>query len=296
MNNKKKYLFIVFIIFFFKEVYAVDLKNEINNKLYSNIDGFSENLAQGIAEKFKENERIKYLDISIDIQENLKPSFEIQSVNKITETSDGVIFNQSNIISHDGETTLNFGFGKRNLLNNETLMLGSNYFFDYHVTESHMRNGLGFEAISNVLDLRGNYYKAVRGFKGTDTGKEKALDGYDLQLDYHLSGKNNTDFYISTFEWENPSSTYKEKGEKIGIISQIGQLRLEAGYLDDNKDTDAFYGSVKLVVPLGGQEEKAETLNESLKSESVRSKLYIPVKRENRIKVVKVSGVSVSGF
>jgi len=296
MNSKKKYLLLIFIIFFFKEVYAVDLKNEINNKLYSNIDAFSDNLAQGIAEKFKGNERIKYLDISIDIQEHLKPSFEIQSVNKITEDSDGVIFNQSNIISHDGETTLNLGFGKRNLLNNDTLMLGSNYFFDYHVNESHMRNGLGIEAISSVLDLRGNYYKAIRGFKGTDEGKEKALDGYDLQLDYHLSGKNNTDIYINTFEWENPSSTYKEKGEKFGIISQIGQLRLEAGYLDDDKDTDAFYGSVKLVVPLGGQEEKTESLSENSNYESVRNKLYIPVKRENKIKVVKVSGVSLSGF
>ena len=64
-------------------------------------------------------------------------------------------------------------------------MLGSNVFVDYQFDESHLRNGLGVEAISSVFDLRGNYYNAISGFKATDEGREKALDGYDIQLNYH---------------------------------------------------------------------------------------------------------------
>ena len=295
--NKKKLLISLISVFFLKEAYAVDLKNEFNDKIYSKINQLSQNLALGLAETISKNENIKYFDISVDIQEKQKPSFEIQSVNKISENADGAFFNQTNIISHDGDTTINLGLGKRKLINDDTIMLGSNLFIDYQFDESHLRNGLGLEAISSVFDLRGNYYNAISGFKTTDEGREKALDGYDLQLNYHMYGYNNTDLFLNTFEWENPNSTYKEKGEKFGITSLIGNLAFELGYLNDNKKSDRYFGSIKLVIPLGAKEnKKTETRSKSNEYVSVRNKLYIPVKRENKIKVVKISGVTVSGF
>jgi len=295
--NKKKLLISLISVFFLKEAYAVDLKNEFNNKIYSKINQLSQNLALGLADTISKNENIKYFDISVDIQEKQKPSFEIQSVNKISENADGAFFNQTNIISHDGDTTINLGLGKRKLINDDTIMLGSNLFIDYQFDESHLRNGLGLEAISSVFDLRGNYYNAISGFKTTDEGREKALDGYDLQLNYHMYGYNNTDLFLNTFEWENPNSTYKEKGEKFGITSLIGNLAFELGYLNDNKKSDGYFGSIKLVIPLGAKEnKKTETRSKSNEYVSVRNKLYIPVKRENKIKVVKISGVTVSGF
>ena len=297
MLKKNKYILLFLVFFLFKETYAEDLKNEFDNRIYSKINQFSQNLAEGLADRLKANERVKYFDISVDIQEHQKPSFEIQSVNKISEDSDSAIFNQTNIISHDGDTTINFGLGKRKLIKNETIMLGSNLFVDYQLDESHLRNGLGVEAISSVFDLRGNYYNAISGFKTTDEGREKALDGYDLQLNYHMNGYNNTDLFLNTFEWENPNSTYKEKGEKFGITSLIGNLAFELGYLNDNKKSDSYFGSIKLVIPLGAKEnKKTETRSKSNEYVSVRNKLYIPVKRENKIKVIKISGVTVSGF
>ena len=71
------------------------------------------------------------------------------------------------------------------------------------------------------------------------------------------------------------------------------------GYLNDNKNNDGFFAGVKLVVPLGDvNKKKPEAQTETLQYVSVREKLYIPVKRENRIRVVKISnsGVKVSGF
>ena len=177
-------------------------------------------------------------------------------------------------------------------------MLGSNIFIDYQFDESHLRNGLGVEAISSVFDLRGNYYNAISGFKATDEGREKALDGYDLQLNFHITGKTNTDLYLNTFEWENPNSTYEVKGEKFGITSNIGNFNFDLGYLNDNKNNDGFFAGVKLVVPLGDVNKKPKVQNKPLQYVSVREKLYIPVKRENKIKVVKISksGVKISGF
>ena len=299
MSKKITILLIIFSFFLLKNVLAVDLKSNASDKFYSSINEFSQNLAQGLADKLKQNENLKYFDISLDLQENQKPTIEIQSVSKLKEDNDSAYFNQTNLSSYNGETTINLGFGKRKLYKNETVMLGSNVFVDYQFDESHLRNGLGVEAISSVFDLRGNYYNAISGFKATDEGREKALDGYDIQLNYHITGKNNTDLYLQTFEWENPNSSYKEKGEKFGFVSQIGNLNLNLGYVNDNKNNDGFFAGVKIVVPLGDtNENQPEAKTESLQYVSVREKLYIPVKRENRIRVVKISksGVKLSGF
>ena len=299
MKNKIIALIVISSFFIFKFVLAADLKSNVSNKFYSKINEFSQNLSEGLADNLKQNENLKYFDISLDIQEKEKPTIEIQSVSKIKEDNDSAFFNQTNLSSYNGETTINFGFGKRKLYKDETVMLGSNIFVDYQLDESHLRTGLGVEAISSVFDLRGNYYNAISGFKVNDEGREKALDGYDVQLNYHMIGKSVTDLYLNTFEWENPNSTFKEKGEKIGITSQIGNLNFNLGYLNDNKNNDGFFAGIKLVVPLGNiNEKKPEARTESMQYVSVRDKLYIPVKRENKIKVVKISksGVKISGF
>ena len=298
MRKKIEILLLLASFFLFQQVFAIDLKSKVSDKFYSGINEFSQNLTQGLSDKLKQNENLKYFDISLDLQENQKPTIEIQSVSKIKEDTDSAFFNQTNLSSYNGETTINLGFGKRKLFKDETVMLGSNIFIDYQFDESHLRNGLGVEAISSVFDLRGNYYNAISGFKATDEGREKALDGYDLQLNFHITGKTNTDLYLNTFEWENPNSTYEVKGEKFGITSNIGNFNFDLGYLNDNKNNDGFFAGVKLVVPLGDVNKKPKVQNKPLQYVSVREKLYIPVKRENKIKVVKISksGVKISGF
>ena len=280
-------------------VNAKDIKSKVENKIYSKIDDFAHNIGEDFADSLRDFENLKYLDFSFNVQEGFEPSIQIESVSKLIEYDDGALFNQLNLISQDSKTTINLGIGKRKLFDNDTYMLGTNFFIDYQFDESHLRSGLGFEAISNSLDFIANYYNAISGFKNTSDGREKALDGYDLKLNYHLSNKSNTDFFVKLFEWENPNSTYEEKGEKVGMKSSIGNLAFEIGYLNDNKDNDGLFGSLKLVVPLGDRKEliNQEKENTNKKNSSVRNKLYMPVQRENKIKLVKLSsGVKVSGF
>ncbi len=291
---RKKLLTFTLVLFSFSAI-ADDLKNKVQSEFYSNLSNYSQNLASSLANKLSSNERIKYLDISLNLQEKLKPTYEIKSVNKLKEENNSAWFNQTNIISHDSDTTINFGLGRRQLLNNETIMTGFNGFLDYQFDEEHFRKGVGFEAISNSLDLIGNYYDGISGFKKTDEGKEKALDGFDLKLNFHLPNNKNTDLFAQLFQWENPNSTYKEEGEKIGFSTIIGNFSFTAGYLDDNKDNDGYFGNIKLFIPLGG-EEVIKKEGDEIKN-SLREKLYMPVQRENKIKVVRVSsGVKVGGF
>ena len=287
------------IAIFCKIAFAQEIKSKIESKVYSKIDKFAQNIGENFADSLRDFENLKYLDFSFNIQEGFDPSIQIESVSKLIEYNDGALFNQLNLISQDSKTTINLGIGKRKLFDNDTYILGTNFFIDYQFDESHLRSGLGFEAITNSLDFIANYYNAISGFKNTSDGREKALDGYDLKLNYHLSNQSNTDFFVQLFEWENPNSTYEEKGEKLGMTSSIGNLAYEIGYLNDNKDNDGLFGSLKVVIPLGEQKEAINKNNENINKNnlSLRNKLYMPVQRENKIKLVKISsGVKVSGF
>ena len=299
MNLFKYLIFILYFLTFGSILKAENIKSKVENKIYSKIDDFAQNIGEDFADSFRDFENLKYLDFSLNVQEGFDPSIQIESVSKLIEFDDGALFNQLNLISQDSKTTINLGVGKRKLYDSDTYMLGTNFFIDYQFDESHLRSGLGFEAISNSLDFIANYYNAISGFKTTGDGREKALDGYDLKLNYNLSNQSNTDFFVQLFEWENPSSTYEEKGEKLGITSSIGNLALEIGYLNDNKDNDGLFGSLKVVIPLGEQREifNKDDENNNKSNLNVRNKLYMPVQRENKIKLVKISsGVKVSGF
>ena len=299
MNLFRYLILFAYFLNFGSIVNAENIKSKVENKIYSKIEDFTQNIGENFADSLRDYENLKYLDFSFNVQEGFDPSIQIESISKLIEYDEGALFNQLNLISQDSKTTINLGVGKRRLFDNDTYMLGTNFFIDYQFDESHLRGGLGIEAISNSLDFIANYYNAISGFKSTSEGSEKALDGYDLKLNYHLSNSSNTDLFLQLFEWENPNSTYEEKGEKLGMTSSIGNLAFEIGYLNDNKDNDGLFGSLKLVVPLGDRKEliNQEKENMNKKNSSVRNKLYMPVQRENKIKLVKLSsGVKVSGF
>ena len=324
----KYFFFYIFLILLSTSANSVDLKSNIEAKVTSEKTKISNNISNKIVEKISakisENEDIKYFDLSVQLREHLKPSVAIESVTKLFEKGDSVVFNQTNLTTHDGSATVNVGVGARKLFYDEKLMIGSNIFLDQqYFGEGHLRNGFGLEAITSVFDLRGNYYNAISGFKNTDEGTEKALDGRDLQFDFHLEDKFNTNIFANFFKWEDPNSTYEDKGTKVGANAKFGYLFLEGGYLDDNRNSDSYFGSIKFVVPLGNKTKRnyyamsdiekpitdaklknsytfvsAKDKRKMFEYVSVRDKLFIPVKRENKIKLVKISksGVKVSGF
>ena len=323
-----KFFFYIFLILLSTSANSVDLKSNIEAKVTSEKTKISNNISNKIVEKISakisENEDIKYFDLSVQLREHLKPSVAIESVTKLFEKGDSVVFNQTNLTTHDGSATVNVGVGARKLFYDEKLMIGSNIFLDQqYFGEGHLRNGFGLEAITSVFDLRGNYYDAISGVKNTNEGTEKALDGRDLQFDFHLEDKFNTNIFANLFKWEDPNSTYEDKGTKVGANAKFGYLFLEGGYLDDNRNNDSYFGSIKFVVPLGDKTKRnyyamsdiekpitdaklknsytfvsAKDKRKMFEYVSVRDKLFIPVKRENKIKLVKISksGVKVSGF
>ena len=275
------------------------LKNSLNNKITSKISQSSSAASEKIETFITGNfENVKYLDFEIQVREYLKPSFNIMSVTELLKIDSGTIFNQTSITTHDDDETVNIGLGIRKLLNDNKVLIGSNIFYDQQFTNNHKRTGAGVEAISSVFDIRGNYYNAISGSKNTTDGSERALDGWDTQIDYHLPGEHDVNFFMNAFKFENPDkiSTYEEKGNKYGANAKLGHFLMEAGYMDDNQGGDSYFGSIKFVVNIGEQKEN-KTRN-FLEYTDVSDKLYQPVKRENKIRVVKIStsNVEIGGF
>ena len=291
-----KNLFLSTVLIYIISINSASVSAElVKNK----INELSNETALAISNFAKNNfENMKYLDFDIQLQEKLKPSFSIMSVTELLKIDSGTVFNQTSLNTHDNDETVNIGFGFRKLLNDNKILIGSNIFYDHQFDLNHKRTGAGLEAISSIFDLRGNYYNALSGSKTTSDGSERALDGWDTQLDYHLPGEKDVNIFANLFEFKNPdsASTYEEKGTKFGANASLGNFTIEGGYLDDNQNNDAFFGSIKFVVKLGDNGEKKK--QNFLEYTDVSDKLYQPVKRENKIRVVKISksGVKVGGF
>ena len=300
MSVKK--IFVLILTFFIFNATNADIL-KINQK----INKFSAKTAKSITNFTQDNfENMKYLDFDIQVREHLKPTFSIMSVTELLKIESGTIFNQTSLNTHDDDETINIGLGIRKLLNDNKILIGSNIFYDHQFDEGHKRTGVGAEAISSVFDIRGNYYNAISGSKNTTGGSERALDGWDTQLDYHLPSKHDVNIFFNAFEFKNPDkiSTYREKGNKYGANAKLGNFVIEGGYLNDNKKNDSYFGSVKFVLKLGKFDsdsyklQKEDETRNYLEYTDVSNKLYQPVKRENKIRVVKISksGVQVSGL
>jgi hypothetical protein len=278
--------------------YSVDLEDTLINKTLNKTNSFISGLTNGLTESLLNTDRVKHLELDIQVQEKSKPTFSLTNVNKLSEDATSAFFNQNTVSLHNDDQTVNLGLGYRNLIRDDTVMLGANLFFDYSFDDAHQRNGVGVEAISSVFDIRGNYYDATSGIQTLGDGStEEALDGWDARLDYHLPLAYDVNVFAGIFEFENASGNFTLDGEKYGLAGSIGKTNFEVGYIDDNKSGDGTYANVTMVFDLG-QPKQLSKANGALEYVSVRDQLYTPVKRENKIRVVKVSSLNivVSGF
>tara|TARA_B100001173_G_scaffold178449_1_gene154130 strand:- start:126 stop:779 length:654 start_codon:yes stop_codon:yes gene_type:complete len=216
----------------------------------------------------------------------------------ISEYGNSAIFNQNSLNLHNNDQTINLGIGHRTLLNDDKVIFGLNIFFDYAFDDSHQRNGAGLEVISSVFDLRSNIYDATSGIETVSTGKdEEAMDGWDARLDYHLPIKANARLFAGLFEFENAAGSFEVEGEKYGLNIISNNLDLEVGYIDDNKTGDGSFANLSYVIPLGSNGSFSNKSSNYFEYVSVADRMYEPVKRENKIKVVTTTlNVKASGF
>ena len=236
-------------------------------------------LATAMSEKAT-GESLKHISVSVFNNGN-KTGGEGTAVIKLNEGERNAVFNQIIISRVDGRTTANIGLGYRTLSDNETWLYGANLFLDNEFSSGHKRWGLGAETLSNGVGLRANYYRALTDTRIYEGISETALDGFDYTISFKSDFAYNPEIYARGYNWSDGEG-FKERGTEAGVnLTLTERLTLNVATDDSNRTNSVTKGILTYSFPFNEQPELVST---KVNKNSMRSFLYSPVKRENRIR------------
>jgi len=72
--------------------YSNDLKDNLISKTINKTNSFISTIANELTGDLLNNERVKYLELDVQVQENLKPTISLTNVNKLTEDTNSAFF------------------------------------------------------------------------------------------------------------------------------------------------------------------------------------------------------------
>ncbi len=280
-----KYVITFFFVIFFSAV-SVAETSKIKNNFYNSLENFLDS-------KFKDT------DISFKSKEGNKPEIGIKTFKPLNDTESEITFFQGSFFTHDERETLNLGFGKRILSNDENFMYGLNAFYDHELDFDHQRGSIGAEIKSSILELNTNHYFAISDERtGKNSVKEEVADGYDLEIGAHIPYMPTAKFYTKLFEYEIPGGSDFEGLEyssKIDIPNS--GLSVEVGYKDFGNTSYNDQWFINLTFNLNKiNPDTSFVSDEAFEKISMKNKKYEKVRRENLIVKSKAFSVKAGGF
>ena len=203
----KNFIIASFIIIssVFSTAQAADIKNKF-------INNFSDYLSGALGQNFET------VEVQLSSGTSNAVVGSILVVKPLSDINDekNTLFTQGSIfLSDDSRETINLGIGKRKLINDDTLLLGANLFYDHELDYDHQRASIGIEAISSVGSFRANQYYGLSGWQsGFGNIKEKALNGNDVEFGAPLPYLPWANFYLRSFNWDGASGATDLKGDE----------------------------------------------------------------------------------
>ena len=287
----KKIFFIFLSLFFITTSNAEDLKNKLTGKFTSNLNQY---LNESLGEMFPTAE------VGLTSGKTQKVKGHILVVKPLSDINDkeNTLFTQGSIYFSDGNReTLNLGIGKRKLLNNDTLMLGANLFYDQELDYDHQRASLGIEAISSVASLRANQYYGLSGWEtGVGGTQEKALYGNDIELGAPLPYLPWTNFYLRSFNWDGASGATDLKGDEMSLEAKFSGFNIEVGKRSNDGTTEDNEFLRLTWTCCNNNQEKIGISDKAYNLTSVADQRFVKVRRQNLIVKQKEMSLTVIGF
>jgi len=270
--------------------------------LNANSNEVANNLKAKFTEFFNQslNEMFPYAEFGLTSGTQNEVTGSVVAINPISDesdTSNTTFFQGSLFLSDDSRETINLGIANRKLVNDDNLLLGTNFFYDHELDYNHRRASIGLEAISSVGSFTYNEYFRLSSWKsGVDNIQEKALNGMDMEIGSPLPFLPSTNLYYRTFDWEGASGAADQEGDDFSLEASFKRFNVEIGkrsfdgvtedeefirltYRCCNNDNDEFVVS-----------DKAYNLK------SVEDKRFVKVRRENLIVKQKEMDLTVIGF
>lgn len=249
----------------------------------------------------------KRIEFEFDLQEDSEPVWSILTVQPLFQTDDKsrTYFTQLRLARNhkfgDSRTTANLGLGYRQLFNNNTLLLGTNAFFDYESDMDHTRIGGGLEAKWHNFDFFANLYEAtsdIRSYSNASgNGTEEALDGFDLELTSQVP-------YLPWMRIRGKYYGYNSNKASDDIdgwsasteMDLHPNMRLEFGITDDNFSDETLFA--RFTFQLANNSRPAATTklvdDKPFEVRDMTEHSLDKVRRTNTIKVERVASGSIT--
>ena len=287
----KKSIFSSIIIFLLSsQLAAEDIKQAATAKISSELNSLKNNYINNAISSLENLiiETIPNTEISITGAEELKPQWEVLTVQPLRDDGENITFFQGSLLRWDGDRdTINLGIGQRKFLLDKTVMLGANAFYDHEFQIDHSRTGLGLEMITSVGEARTNRYFAnsnSRKNNNRSNAEEVALDGYDYEIGTHAPYIPDWKFFIKYFSWDKPNTNVDIEGYTYSteFMTPFG-LKLVAGLnkYDNSKDEQAFFSLVFSSSKTNKNKKIIQAKAYDLKS--VEDQKLTKVRRQNKI-------------
>ncbi|MDB3892066.1 inverse autotransporter beta domain-containing protein [Alphaproteobacteria bacterium] len=264
----------------------------------------SKQVAENAARAIDSNIENSKTSISITGADKGSSRIELKNVTGLSygTTDHSQSFFQGGLTSSDSRKVVNLGLGYRKLSDDEMFFQGVNAFYDYDFDIGHQRTSIGVELRSSALELNANKYMALTDWKTNNGTRERALDGYDIevggQLPYIPSGK----LYVKTWKWDVPDSSSDVKGKTYSVAFShiIGPgISVEMGtkdYEGSRKDENFMKLTYAVKMGNGPTESNGPFFSEQMfERKSMRRHLLDEVRRNNQIVVLKEFSASSGG-
>ena len=276
------------LLVFGLSAHAADIKNKFMNNFNSYLNG-------SLGQLFPTAE------VSLSSGTLNEVTGSILVVKPLSDMNDNenILFTQGSLfLSDDSRETLNLGIGKRKLVNNDTLLIGANLFYDHELDYDHQRASVGIEAVSSVGSFRLNQYYGLSGWTtGLDNVQEKALNGQDIEVGTPLPYLPWTNFSYRHFEWHGSDGADDQKGDEISLEAKLpAGLNIEVGKRsnDGNTKDNEF---LKLTwTCCNKDQEEIGISDKAYNLTSVADQKFAKVERQNLIVKQKKLELAVIGF
>ena len=284
----KKIILISTLLVFGLSANAADIKNKFMNN-------FNSYLNDSLGQLFPTSE------VSLGSGTTNEVTGSILVVKPLSDINDNenILFTQGSLfLSDNSRETLNLGIGKRKLLNDDTLLIGANLFYDHELDYDHQRASVGIEAISSVGSFRLNQYYGLSGWTtGLDNVQEKALNGQDIEVGAPLPYLPWTNFSYRSFQWDGASGAADLKGDEISLEAKLPiGLNIEVGKRSNDGVTEDNEFLKLTWTCCNKNQEEISISDTAYNLTSVVDQKFAKVKRQNLIVKQKEMSLTVIGF
>ena len=291
-----KKLFLTILLISSTTVNAQDLKQAATNKVANELNSIKNNSINN-AVKSLENlitDLVPNTEISITGAEQLKPQYEILTVQPLRDDGENITFFQGSLLRWDGDRdTINLGLGQRKLLLNNNILVGLNAFYDHEFTVDHSRLGLGGEFLTSVGEFRINNYYANSNSRLNAGNAEEAMSGSEYEFGTHVPYIPKLKVFGKKFNWD--AGTANLDGETYSAQFSHGSLVLEAGVDQFDSGEDRAFFKITLA-PSKGETSSSKIIQYvAYRLESVEKQKLTKVRRENKI-LTSAFTVSFGGY